>query len=214
MSWKDIKTIIIHKAVYIAIIGILGALCAVGAKYLFTPEITLKGDFIYSRVIKISDSNKAAFNYAGLIVGNASYANFVKNANTQTFDYGKVYSNWNRIDDQKKIEWLQRSIRVRGYKDNTLEFSYLVPSSHISDLTYLEKNGEKWMDGFMLNAGQMLKKARPQAKIQTVKSSFVTPKVIKNDKNNIMVRNAVYGFVAGIFLSAAVFVGIPFYKQR
>ena len=214
MSWKDIKTIIIHKAVYIAIIGILGALCAVGAKYLFKPEITLKGDFIYSRVIKISDSNKAAFNYAGLIVGNASYANFVKNANTQTFDYGKVYSNWNRIDDQKKIEWLQRSIRVRGYKDNTLEFSYLVPSSHISDLTYLEKNGEKWMDGFMLNAGQMLKKARPQAKIQTVKSSFVTPKVIKNDKNNIMVRNAVYGFVAGIFLSAAVFVGIPFYKQR
>ena len=203
-----------HKAVYIVVIGILCALCAVGAKYLFTPEITLKGDFIYSRVIKISDSNKAAFNYAGLIVGNASYANFVKNANTQTFDYGKVYSNWNRIDDQKKIEWLQRSIRVRGYKDNTLEFSYLVPSSHISDLTYLEKNGEKWMDGFMLNAGQMLKKARPQAKIQTVKSSFVTPKVIKNDKNNIMVRNAVYGFVAGIFLSAAVFVGIPFYKQR
>jgi len=214
MSWKDIKTIIIHKAVYIVIIGILGALCAVGAKYLLTPEITLKGDFIYSRVIKITDSNKTAFNYAGLIVGNASYANFIKNANTQAFDYSKVYSNWNRIDDQKKIEWLQRSIRVRGYKDNTFEFSYLIPSSHISDLPYLEKNGEKWMDGFMLNAGQMLKKARPQAKIQTVKSSFISPKVIKNDKRSILLKNAVYGFVAGIFVSTAVFVGIPFYKHR
>lgn len=214
MSWNDIKIIIKHKVLYILVIGVLGAVCAAGAKYLFTPDSTLKGDFIYSRVIKINDSNKAAFNYAGLIVGNASYANFIKNANTQAFDYSKVYSNWNRIDDQKKIEWLQRSIRVRGYKDNTFEFSYLIPSSHISDLPYLEKNGEKWMDGFMVNAGQMLKKARPQAKIQTVKSSFVSPKIIKNDKRSILLRNAAYGFIAGIFLSAAVFVGISFYKQR
>lgn len=206
LNWNDIKSIISAKAVAILIVGIIGALCAAGAKYLFTPEVTLKGDFIYSRVIKINDPNKAGFNYAGLIVGNAGYANFIKNADKNVFDYTKVYSNWDRIDDQKKIEWLQQSIRFKGYKDNTFEFSYLIPSSHTSDLPYLEQNAEKWMDGFMRNAEQMIQKPRPKATIQTVKSSFVSPKVIKNDKNSIMARNAVYGFIAGVFLSTATFL--------
>ena len=206
MDWKNIKAMIRDKAFTIIIIGMLAAVCAAGAKYLFTPDISLKGDFIYSRVIKISDPNKTEFNYTGLATGNASYFNFIKNTDNQTFDYNKVYSNWNRIDDRKKVEWLQRSIRIRGYKDNTFEFSYLIPSSNISDLPYLEQHAAGWMDSYMRNAEQMIQKARPQATIQTVKSSFISPKVIKNDKQSIMVRNAVYGFIAGIFLSTALFI--------
>ena len=214
MDWKNIKAMIRDKAFTIIIIGMLAAVCAAGAKYLFTPDISLKGDFIYSRVIIINDSNKAGFNYAGLATGNASYFNFIKNTDNSVFDYSKVYSNWNRIDDRKRMEWLQRSVRVRGYKDNTFEFSYLIPSSNISDLPYLEQHAAGWMDSYMRNAEQMIQKARPQATIQTVKSSFISPKVIKNDKRSIMLRNAVYGFIAGIFLSTVLFVGVPFYKQR
>ena len=213
LNWNDIKSIISAKAVAILIIGIIGSLCAVGAKYLFTPEITLKGDFVYSRVIKINDSNKTAFNYAGLIVGNASYANFIKNANKQAFDYSKVYSNWDRIDDQKKIEWLQRSIRIRGYRNNTFEISYRIPSSNITDLPYLKQHAEKWMDGFLLNGEKQVTAARPRARVQTVNSALISPLVIQNEKNSIMARNAVYGFIAGVFLATVVFVGIPFYKQ-
>ena len=213
MSWKDIKTIIIHKAVYIFIIGILGALCAVGAKYLFTPEITLKGDFIYSRVIRINDTDKTGFNYAGVLTGNVSYVNFITNADTQDFDYSKVYSNWNRIDDLKKVEWLQRSIRIRGYKNNTFEISYRIPSSNITDLPYLKQHAEKWMDGFLLNGEKQIMAARPRARVQTVNSALISPMVIQNDKDSIIARNAVYGFIAGVFLSIAMFVGIPFYKQ-
>ena len=214
MFWKDIKTIIRHKAVYIVVIGIIGALCAVGAKYLFTPEVTLKGDFIYSRIIRIDDTDKTGFNYAGILTGNVSYENFIMNADTQDFDYSKVYSNWDRIDDQKKIEWLQRSIRIRGYRNNTFEISYRIPSSNITDLPYLKQHAEKWMDGFLLNGEKQIKAARPRAWVQTVNSALISPMVIQNDKNSIMARNAVYGFIAGVFLSTAVFVGIPFYKQR
>lgn len=214
MFWKDIKTIIRHKAVYIVVIGIIGALCAVGAKYLFTPEVTLKGDFIYSRIIRINDTDKTGFNYAGILTGNVSYENFITMADTQDFDYSKVYSNWDRIDDQKKIEWLQRSIRIRGYRNNTFEISYRIPSSNITDLPYLKQHAEKWMDEFLLNGEKQVTAARPRARVQTVNSALISPLVIKNDKNSIMVRNAVYGFIAGIFLSAVVFVGIPFYKQR
>ena len=214
MAWKDIKSIIKHKAVYIVVIGILGALCAVGAKYLFTPEVTLKGDFIYSRIIRIDDTDKTGFNYAGILTGNVSYENFIMNADTQDFDYSKVYSNWDRIDDQKKIEWLQRSIRIRGYRNNTFEISYRIPSSNITDLPYLKQHAEKWMDGFLLNGEKQIKAARPRAWVQTVNSALISPMVIQNDKNSIMARNAVYGFIAGVFLSTAVFVGIPFYKQR
>ena len=206
MDWKNIKAMIRDKAFTIIIIGMLAAVCAAGAKYLFTPDISMKGDFIYSRVIKIKDPDKPGFDYVGVIVGNASYFNFIKNTDNSVFDYSKIYSNWNRIDDRKRMEWLQRSVRVRGYKDNTFEFSYLIPSSNISDLPYLEQHAAGWMDCYMQNAEQMTQKARPQATIQTVKSSFISPKVIKNDKRSIMVRNAVYGFIAGIFLSTALFI--------
>ena len=213
MGRKNVKEMISNNAVTILIIGLVCAACAAGAKYLFTPEITLKGDFIYSRIIKIEDANKSGFNYAGVLTGNASYLIFVKSADKNTFDYTKVSSNWNRIDDAKKVEWLRRSIRMKAFKDNTFEISYLIPSANISDLLYLEKNAERCMDSFMLHGKGMIQKARPHAKIMTVKSTFISPKVIKNDKTSIVLRNAVYGFIAGIFLSTAVFVGIPFYKQ-
>lgn len=213
MEWKNIKEIICNKAKIILIIGLVCALCAAGVKYLFTPDITLKGDFIYSRIIKIEDANKSGFNYAGALTGNTSYLAFVKAADKNTFDYSKVYSNWNRIDDAKKVEWLRRSIRMKNYKNNTYEISYLIPSSNISDLPYLEKNAAGWMEGFISQGEKMIKKARPRAKIRTVKSACISPEVIKNDKSSIILRNAVYGFIAGIFLSAAVLVGIPFYKQ-
>ena len=211
MYWKDIKTIIRHKAVYIVVIGIIGA---VGAKYLFTPEVTLKGDFIYSRIIRINDTDKTGFNYAGILTGNVSYENFITMADTQDFDYSKVYSNWDRVDDLKKVEWLQRSIRIRGYKNNTFEISYRIPSSNITDLPYLKQHAEKWMDGFLLNGEKQIMAARPRARVQTVNSALISPMVIQNDKNSIMARNAVYGFIAGVFLATVVFVGIPFYKQR
>ena len=214
MSWKDIKTIIMHKAVYILVISVLGAVCAAGAKYLFTPDSTLKGDFIYSRIIRINDTDKTGFNYAGVLTGNVSYVNFITKADTQDFDYSKVYSNWDRIDDQKKIEWLQRSIRIRGYRNNTFEISYRIPSSNITDLPYLKQHAEKWMDGFLLNGEKQVTAARPRARVQTVNSALISPLVIQNEKNSIMARNAVYGFIAGIFLATVVFVGIPFYKQR
>ena len=206
MDWKNIKVMIRDKAVTIIIIGMLAAVCAAGAKYLFTPDISLKGDFIYSRVIKIKDPDKPGFDYVGVAVGNASYFNFIQNTDNSVFDYSKIYSNWNRIDDRKKIEWLQRSIRIRGYQDNTFEFSYLIPSTNISDLPYLEQHAAEWMDSYMRNAEQMIQKARSRATIQTVKSSFISPKVIKNDKKSIIVKNAVYGFIAGIFLATAAFI--------
>ena len=213
MSWKDIKLIILHKAVYIVIIGMIGAFCAAGAKYLFTPDSTLKGDFIYSRIIRVKDPDKTGFNYARILVGNVSYLNFIKNADKHRFDYSKVYSNWDRIDDHKRIEWLQQSVRIRTYKKDIFEISYLVPSSNILDLSYLEKNAAGWMNHFILNGEKTIRSVRPHAKIQTVKNSCISPEVIKNDKDSIIARNAVYGFIAGVFLSIAMFVGIPFYKQ-
>lgn len=218
MKTTDIKKILLKKAGCIFLIGILGALCAFGFKFLFTPATIVKGDFIYTRIIQVENVNdfkksNFEFNYPGIINTNNSILGFIEKTDDKVFDYSKINSSWKRINQQEKVMWLRQRIRMNNYHDNVYEVIFNVPASNISDVSYLNNNVEAFMDAFILNGNEMICKVKPHAIIKTVNSTMIIPEQLTSNKKVIAIKYALYGFISGVFLSMAVFIGLPFFNE-
>ncbi len=217
MNLTEAKHIILNKLKMILLIGFLGAVCAAGFKYCFTPAVTFQEDFIYSRIIQIEDemdytNPNFEFNYLGLINTNASYLELIKATEGKIFDFRKINSAWEREIESGKVKWLRKRIWMQNFHDNVFEIVFTIPATNISDVDYLEKQTNSFLDAVVLNANAIICQVKPHAVIKTVNSSVILPRKIENDKKSIALRYAVYGFIVGVFLSGSVLLGIPIFK--
>lgn len=218
MKLIDAKKILWDKVKYIILTGLICALCAAGFKYLFTPVTSVNSDFVYNRIIRVENEQdfsnpKFEFNYVGIINTNNGFLKFIAQTDGKIFDFGRINSSWKRMNEKAKVEWLRKRVWMQGFHDNVFEIVFTVPSSNISDLAYLEKNSNSFMDAFVKSGEELIREIKPHTTIKTVNSSVILPKEIQNDKKKIALKNAFYGFIAGIFLSSAIFIGIPLFKE-
>lgn len=218
MKLCDIKIIMKKKTKLIVLIGILGAFCSGGYKFFFTPQVSLSGDFIYNRIIQVENKKDLTnpnfeFNYLGIINTNNSFLKLIKKSEDKVFDYSKINSSWKRINQQQKVDWLRKRIRMNNFHDNVFEIVFTIPSSNISDIGYLKKNVDLFMDAFVTNGNKSILEVKPYITIKTVNSSVIIPSEVKNDKKKIAFKYALYGFIAGVFLSVALCIGIPLFKE-
>ena len=211
------KHIILEKFKYICIVGFVCAIIAGSYKYCFTPSVSYEGNFVYTRLIKINDNKKISnpyieFNYQGILNTDGNFVAFLKTAE-KTNNFSKMNSSWQRLNQQDKIKWLRRMIKFNNFRNDTYEVIFNLPANSILDLPYLKKNISSLMDVFVSQGNQLIRKIKPDTDIETVSETLLLPREIVNNKKTIAFKYSAYGFIAGIFLSMAVFVGIPFYKR-
>lgn len=212
-----VVAILRKKIKFVIIISVFCALCAAGYKYLFSPDTIIQGEFIYTKVIRIENGGgqinpKKPLNYLGIMNSNGNFQKFIVNTDNKIFNYLKINSSWNRIIQQDKISWLRGRILFGAFNENVFEITFVVPASNISDIAYLVNNASMFMDAFVLNAQDSIREIDPDVSIKTIKSYVITPERFENGKRNIVIKNAIYGFIAGLFLSSCVFIGIPLYR--
>lgn len=217
MNLTEAKRIVLNKFKLIILVGLFGAVCAAGFKYCFTPSVIVQGNFVYTRIIQIEDvidytNPNFEFNYIGLFKTNASYLKLIEATDGRIFDFRKINSAWERENMLEKVTWLRKRMWMQSFHDNVVEIVFTVPAANISDIAYLEKNTKAFLDSMVLNVNAVLCQVKPHAVIKTVNSSVILPRKIENDKKSITLRYAVYGFIAGVFLSVAVLLGIPLFK--
>ncbi len=218
MKKSEVKNILLKKSKFVIIISLLCALCAASYKYVFTPVEIIQGDFIYSRIIRIESekdniASKTQLNYSSIINTNRSYQKFIENTDNKIFFYSKINSSWNRLIQQNKISWLQQRIWLKDHNNGIFEIGFVVPTSNISDLTYLVNNTTVLMDAFILNAQDSIREIDSGITIKKISDSEIIPQVIKVDKRIIAVKNAVYGLIAGLFFSIVALIGVPFFEE-
>ena len=214
MSVNEMKHIILEKFKYICIVGFLCAIIAGGYKYCFTPSVSYVGDFQYTRIIKINDNKKISnpyieFNYPGILNTDGNYVKFLKTAES-AYNFSKINSSWHRLNQQDKIKWLRRMIRFNNY---TYEIIFNLPANTILDLPYISKNASGLIGVYVSQGNQLIRKIKPDTNIETVSETLLLPREIVNDKKTIAFKYSAYGFISGIFLSMAIFIGIPLFKR-
>lgn len=217
MSINEMKQIVLGKFKYICIVSFVCAIIAGGYKYCFTPSISYEGNFIYTRLIKINDNKKVSnpyieFNYPGIFNTDANFVAFLKTAE-KSYNFSKMNSSWQRLNQQEKINWFRRMIRFNNYRNDTYEIIFNMPANRILDLPYLKKNISSLVDVFISQGYQLIGKIKPDTDIETVSETLLLPREIVNNKKAIAFKYSAYGFIAGVFLSIAVFIGIPLFKR-
>ena len=76
MNFNEAKQIVLGKIGYILITGFVCAIIAAGYKYCFSPTVSYKGNFQYTRIVKIANDQETPgshfeFNYPGVINTNS-----------------------------------------------------------------------------------------------------------------------------------------------
>jgi hypothetical protein len=61
------------------------------------------------------------FNYLGIVNINRNCESFLEHTDGKNFDYTKVNSSWNRINQYSKIEWIRQQMKLQDYNDIILE---------------------------------------------------------------------------------------------
>lgn len=214
----DLKKRLTSNLKAIVLTGLIFAICLGAYKFFFTPLTTISGDFIYNRIIRIEEKGVASisankFNYPALFKTSNVLLKFIADTEDKLFDYKKVNSSWARLSEANKVKWLTQRIWMQNFSENVLEIVFTIPAANISDLSYLQKNTEPLFDIFVMNASDMIREIKPNANVKTVKSAVIVPDVIRNDKNKIAMRYALYGFIAGVLLSVATIIGISLFKE-
>ena len=120
MKLIDVRRVVMKKAGAIFLLGLLGAFCSGGYKFFFTPEFSLTGDFIYNRIIQAENKKDLTnpnfeFNYLGIINTNSSFLKLIEKTDDKVFDYSKINSSWKRINQQEKVNWLRKRIRMNNF---------------------------------------------------------------------------------------------------
>ena len=217
MNNSEVKQIILGKIGHIFMTGLVCAVIAAGYKYCFTPLDGYKGDFQYTRLIQIingkeSSDSRFEFNYPGLINTDSCYVEFLKSAEG-TVGLSKINSSWENLNQQAKVKWFRKYVRFGNFHDNVYELVFTLQPNSIKDISYLNKNISKLMDLFVKNGTQFIKKVKPDAEIKSVSEAVLLPEKTVNDKKAIALKYSVFGFIAGGFLSMAIFIGISLFKK-
>lgn len=203
-----IKNAVLKKLSVVILCGILCAGLLVAEKAFFTKFAIqaggpVTGEYIVSVVdAKDRSTPKKQLNYPAVMHSDANLADFIKLLEKKgQFEFVKLNPNWARLTDGQKIQWLRQHVRIQNYQGNNFRIVYYLPQREVFDLAFLQKNSSIFMDSFMEQTNRTVKKIKPGAIIKVVKQNFSYPKELPLNRNDILIKYGIMGFVLGSLFS-------------
>ena len=210
-----LKNAVLKKLGFIMLCGLVCAGLLVLEKAYFTKfSIQAGGPVTGEYIVSVADPKdrttpKKQLNYPAVMHSDANLADFIKSLETENrFAFAKLHPNWNRLTDIQKRQWLRQHVRIYNYQGNNFRILLSLNQKEVYDLAFLQKYSGLFMDTFMQQTNRTVKKIKPGVAIKVVKQNFAFPNELPLDRNDILVKYGIIGFVLGILL-AGLAVIIP-----
>ena len=208
-----IKNAVLKKLGRIVLCGLVCAGLLVTEKAFFTKFVIeaggpVTGEYIVSVVNPKDRTNpKKQLNYPALMHSDANLADFIKLLDKERhFEFVKLYPNWNRLTDVQQKRWLRQHVRIQNYQGNNFRIVYNLAQTEVYDLAFLQKNSSVFMDSFIQQTNRTVKKIKPGPVIKVVSRNFSYPKELPLDRNDILLKYGIIGFVFGVLLATLVVI--------
>lgn len=215
-----LKRTFIEKISIILFVGILCSMALVFEKNRSSDFMVESGDFCITCLTKITDSDDMnpnfEFNYGKIIETNTNMNDFLEvTESNNKFDYNKIYGNWRTISGIKKAKWLRDHFKTfTAHNGGAWEFSFLVKENEPKDVAYLNKNASEFMRTFIDQSEKTIKLVRPNAKIEILKETIISPENKVLPKKRILIKYGIIGFVLGVIIATMVFFVKTLGKSR
>ena len=215
-----LKRTIIEKIGVILLVGVLCSLALVFEKNMSSDFMVETGDFCISCLTKITDSDDMnpnfEFDYGKIIETDTNMNDFLEvTESNNRFDYNKIYGNWRTISGIKKAKWLRGHFKTfTAHNGGVWEFSFLIKENEPKDIAYLDENASEFMRTFIVQSEKTIKLVRPNAKIEILKETIISPENKVLPKKRLLIKYGIIGFVLGVIIASMVFFVRTLGKNR
>lgn len=215
-----LKKTFIKKIGIILLVGILCSLALMFEKNRSSDFMVESGAFCITCLTKILDTEDMnpnfEFNYGKLIETNTNMNDFLEvTEGNNKFDYNKIYGNWRTISGIKKVDWLRDHFRTyTAHNGGAWEFSFFINENEPKDVAYLDENASAFMRTFIDQSEKTIKLVRPNAKIEILKETIISPENKVLPKKRILIKYGIIGFVLGVIIATMMFFVKTLGKNR
>ena len=116
------------------------------------------------------------------------------------FDYKKINSDWDKLTEIQKVEWLQKHIHVVDIHSGVIQFIFTLSADDAKDYEYIKLYGTKYLDEYISFAESRINQITPQSQFKEVSTYTLEPKLLANDKNIIIIKYGIIGAVLGTII--------------
>lgn len=190
------------KFIYIILLAIIFSLGLVIEKTFFTDYVIQSTRFHTEKTIKIEYNQPLMFNnsldYGTFLKSYSEIDLFLKQSENR-FDYKKINSDWDKLTEIQKVEWLQKHIH-----SGVIQFIFTLSADDAKDYEYIKLYGTKYLDEYISFAESRINQITPQSQFKEVSTYTLEPKLLANDKNIIIIKYGIIGAVLGTIIGVVI----------
>lgn len=195
------------KFIYIILLAIIFSLGLVIEKTFFTDYVIQSTRFYTEKTIKIEYNQPLMFNnsldYGTFLKSYSEIDLFLKQSENR-FDYKKINSDWDKLTEIQKVEWLQKYIHVVDIHSGVIQFIFTLSADDAKDYEYIKLYGTKYLDEYISFAESRINQITPQSQFKEVSTYTLEPKLLANDKNIIIIKYGIIGAVLGTIIGVVI----------
>lgn len=195
------------KFIYIILLAIIFSLGLVIEKTFFTDYVIQSTRFHTKKTIKIEYNQPLMFNnsldYGTFLKSYSEIDLFLKQSENR-FDYKKINSDWDKLTEIQKVEWLQKHIHVVDIHSGVIQFIFILSADDAKDYEYIKLYGTKYLDEYISFAESRINQITPQSQFKEVSTYTLEPKLLANDKNIIIIKYGIIGAVLGTIIGVVI----------
>lgn len=195
------------KFIYIILLAIIFSLGLVIEKTFFTDYVIQSTRFHTGKTIKIEYNQPLMFNnsldYGTFLKSYSEIDLFLKQSENR-FDYKKINSDWDKLTEIQKVEWLQKHIHVVDIHSGVIQFIFTLSADDAKDYEYIKLYGTKYLDEYISFAESRINQITPQSQFKEVSTYTLEPKLLANDKNIIIIKYGIIGAVLGTIIGVVI----------
>lgn len=195
------------KFIYIILLAIIFSLGLVIEKTFFTDYVIQSTRFHTEKAIKIEYNQPLMFNnsldYGTFLKSYSEIDLFLKQSENR-FDYKKINSDWDKLTEIQKVEWLQKHIHVVDIHSGVIQFIFTLSADDAKDYEYIKLYGTKYLDEYISFAESRINQITPQSQFKEVSTYTLEPKLLANDKNIIIIKYGIIGAVLGTIIGVVI----------
>lgn len=206
------------KIWFVLLCGVIISTALVIEKNYFSSYVVQSGDVLYTRIVKLintsEDDNKLEqdfFRY-GKLMNTYPVIDEFQNKYNSKYSFRDFSLNWDKLKKEEKYKWQQKHIIINEAGAGVFEICLWLKSSDPKNLKYVEENGESFLDDYIQYSNCILENLELKLHIKEFNRFAMLPEEIKIDKNTILLKYAILGFLLGS-LFGITFLCLKVYKD-
>lgn len=122
----------------------------------------------------------------------------------EKYDYSAFNLNWKKLNEAQKYDWLQNHFSINDFGLGVYELVFELNENDSKEIEYVKKEAKNFLNDYFNVLIVELQKLEPDLKIKVIDEIEVYPTEISIDKNSIIKKYAVIGFIAGCLLGIVI----------